>query len=80
MKVGDFRPVDIPVLRCPECDVPYKLVLPILSFRPHDASGTEPEWVYMKDCKHKVIEGVRFADDDVEYARLSLARTRKVGS
>lgn len=70
MKVGDLRPVDVPVIRCEDCAAPYKLEVPLFIF-----GEREPEYVYMRTCKHK--DRAKVGDEHMEFALLSVARLRK---
>lgn len=72
--VGQIRPVDVPVLRCPVCATPYSLKLPVYIF-----SNKHTEWLYVSECKHKV-ESSAATFEGMEFARLGAARIRKARS
>lgn len=56
--------VQVPVVRCTVCDVPYVLRFSLRMTPP-------AEWLYQKDCKHKTGLPVgEFDADDVETAPL----------
>jgi hypothetical protein len=67
MKIGDVRPVEIPIVRCPDCGIGYALEVPLFSMR------GEPEWIYVARCKHKP-KNMHQDFDEMEYARLNVAR------
>lgn len=66
MKVGDVRPVELPVIRCPQCEAPYNLTLPLFSQR----GG----YVYVPACKHKLAVPDSIDAGTVEYATVGAAR------
>lgn len=72
MRVGDLRPVDIPILACPECGMYYRLEVPMLVF-----DNEPPRWIYTSQCKHKPAPQ-RADANTFEYARLNVARIAPV--
>lgn len=62
--------VDLPVFRCPTCDTPH-----VIRWTVNLMSG-EPEWLYFRDCKHKVRAG-SIALDDVEWVPIACARPKQ---
>ena len=68
MKIGDTRPVEVPIVRCTECGVSYALEVPLFQM-----GRSEPEWIYVARCKHKP-KNMQIGVDEIEYARLNMSR------